>query len=143
MPDGFDRLRSDAASEGFQHIEAMWREWQDATNRFKRPGEILAVATIGHDLAGLGGITQDFVDPAWLRMRRFYVRPAYRRCGIGRSIAEYVLDYALPLSREIALHAEGLEAKAFWSRLGFVEIDRENTTHVFRQRPPHVTDVER
>jgi GNAT superfamily N-acetyltransferase len=132
LPEGFDRLRAEAADEGFNNIETLWREWQDTTHRFTRPGEMLVVATIGDELVGIGGITQDFVDAAWLRMRRFYVRPAYRRRRVGRAIARAVLDHALPLGRQIALYAGGIEAAAFWPQLGFVQIERENTTHVFQ-----------
>lgn len=132
LPDRLDRLREEAAEEGSDIIEDLWSEWQDNTNRFTRPGEMLVAATVNSELAGIGGIMQDFVDPASLRMRRFYVRRGYRRRGVGRAIARYVLCHALPLKREIVLHAEGAEAKTFWEELGFVEIDRENTTHFFR-----------
>jgi GNAT superfamily N-acetyltransferase len=132
LPEGFDRLRAEAADEGFNNIETLWRKWQDSTNRFMRPGEMLVVATTDDELVGIGGITQDFVDAAWLRMRRFYVRPAYRRRGVGRATARAVLDHALPLDRQIALYAAGSQAAAFWPQLGFVQIERENTSHVFQ-----------
>ncbi|WP_245504946.1 MULTISPECIES: GNAT family N-acetyltransferase [Rhizobium] len=68
-----------------------------------------------------------------MRMRRFYVRPAYRRRGVGRQIALYVLEHAKPFDRQIALYADGPEAEVFWPTLGFGPINRENTTHVFRR----------
>ncbi len=129
LPEGFDHLLNEAGSEGFDNMSVLRDEWADGSNRFERPGEMLALATLGGDLAGIGGITQDFVDPGWLRMRRFYVRPAYRRRGIGRQIALYVLAHARPLNRPIALYAGGAEAEAFWPTLGFVPTDREHTTH--------------
>lgn len=90
---------------------------------------MLAVALAGGSLAGIGGITEDFVDPGWLRMRRFYVRPQYRRLGTGRAIAEYLLQRALPLNRQIVLYTETPEGAAFWQALGFVRIERAKTTH--------------
>lgn len=130
LPDGLDILRAEAAAEGFG-LEVLWSEWRDGTNRFNRPGELLAVATVEDDLAGIGGITEDFIDPAWLRMRRFYVRAAYRRSGVGRAIARFILDRALPLRRQIVLHAASADAAAFWQTLGFEPIERDKTTHQF------------
>jgi len=125
-----DQFLNEAAAAGFDNMALLQEEWRNGFNRFERPGEILAVATIGGEMAGIGGITQDFVDSSWLRMRRFYVRSAYRRRGVGRKIALYVLEHARPFNRRIALYAGGPEAEAFWPTLGFVPIDREHTTHV-------------
>ncbi|AUW45908.1 N-acetyltransferase [Rhizobium leguminosarum bv. viciae] len=133
LPDHFDQFLVEADAEGFDTMSALQNEWFDGSNRFERSGEILALATIHDEIAGIGGITQDFVDSSWLRMRRFYVRPAYRRRGVGRQIALYVLEHAKPFDRQIALYADGPEAEVFWPTLGFGPIERENTTHVFRR----------
>ncbi|WP_132960320.1 GNAT family N-acetyltransferase [Rhizobium sp. BK251] len=106
-------------------------EARNGPNRIERPGKILALATIDDEIAGIGGITRDFVDSGWLRMRRFYARPAYRRRGVGRRIALCVLEHAKPFNRQIALYADGTQAGAFWPTLGF-EPMRRQTTHVFR-----------
>ncbi|SUB55816.1 Predicted acetyltransferase [Brucella anthropi] len=135
LPDHFDQLLVDAAAEGFDTMSVLQEQWRNGSNRFERPGEILALATIDDEIAGIGGITQDFVDSSWLRMRRFYVRPAYRRRGVGREIAHYVLKHADTFNRQIALYADGPDAEAFWPTLGFRPIERENTTHFFRCEP--------
>jgi GNAT superfamily N-acetyltransferase len=130
LPDHFDQFLNEAAAEGFNNMSVLRDEWENGSNRFDRPGEILALATINGEMVGIGGITQDFVDVDWLRMRRFYVRRAYRRFGVGRMIALHVLELARPFNRQICLYAGGPEAEAFWPTLGFVPIDREHTTHV-------------
>lgn len=132
LPDRFEILRAEAAAEGFNHIETLWTEWQHGTNRFSRWGEMLAAASIDGDLAGIGGITEDFVDRAGLRMRRFYVRPRFRRQGVARELATFLIDQALPLSRPIALHTETTEGATFWETMGFVRVEREKTTHLLR-----------
>lgn len=132
LPDGFDLLRAEAATEGFRHIETLWTEWQDGSNRFSRPGEMLAAATADGELAGIGGITEDFVDLAGLRMRRFYVRPGYRRRGVAGALARFVLEQARPLARPITLYTETAEGAAFWETMGFVPVEREKTTHMLR-----------
>lgn len=129
LPDGFALLRSEAAQEGFRNMEALFGQWQDGTQRFDRPGELLVVARLSGELAGIGGITEDFIDPSALRMRRFFVRAPYRRRGVGWSIADFLLTAASPLSRPIFVHAETEEATAFWESLSFERIEREKTTH--------------
>lgn len=132
LPERFDQLLSEASAEGFDSMSLLQTEWLDGSNHFDRPGEILALATIDGEIAGIGGITQDFFDGNWLRMRRFYVRAAFRRFGVGRKIALHVLEHARPFGRPIVLHAVNPEAAAFWPTLGFSPIDRESTTHIFR-----------
>uniref|UniRef100_A0AC34G3P4 N-acetyltransferase domain-containing protein n=1 Tax=Panagrolaimus sp. ES5 TaxID=591445 RepID=A0AC34G3P4_9BILA len=130
LPADLSDLINDAVLDGFDGMSLLQAQWNSGVNQFTRPGEILALATINGELAGIGGITQDFVDSSWLRMRRFYVRPAYRRRGVGQAIAQFVLNYAKPLNRQIVLYAAGKTAELFWPTLGFVPIDRENTTHI-------------
>ena len=130
LPDRFDTLRTEAAAEGFRNMESLFSQWQDGKNRFTRDGEVLVVARVEGELAGIGGITQDFVDPTALRMRRFFVRSQYRRLGVGRAIAMFALATARPLGRQIFVYGETDEASAFWDAMGFIRIERENTTHV-------------
>jgi GNAT superfamily N-acetyltransferase len=144
LPDQIGQLVSEASAEGFDNMSVLQDEWRGGLNRFEQPGEILALATIDGEIAGIGSITRDFVDSGWLRMRRFYVRPAYRRRGVGRKLALFVLEHARPFNRQIALHAGGPEAEAFWPTLGFCPIERENSTHVFRgysRAPRFATDT--
>jgi GNAT superfamily N-acetyltransferase len=55
--------------------------------RFDRDSEALLAVRVGGTLAGIGGLTIDpFVSNA-LRMRRFCVRPAFRRRNVGRELA--------------------------------------------------------
>jgi GNAT superfamily N-acetyltransferase len=134
LPDQIHLLRSEAAAEGVSNMEALFSQWHDGSNRFGRPGELLAIASIDGDVAGIGGITEDFIDPAALRMRRFYVRANYRRNGVGRALAHFVLETATPLDRQIVVHAATEEAGAFWEAMGFERIEREKTTHALLDR---------
>jgi len=132
LPTQLDQLLVEAEAEGFNMVSVLQDEWRSGANRFERPGEILALATIDGELAGIGGTTQDFMDSSWLRMRRFYVRPTYRRRGVGRQIALFVLEYAKAFDRQIVLYTASPEAEAFWPTIGFTSIERENTTHIYR-----------
>lgn len=131
LPDDVRALGVEARGEGFDHIDVLLAEWHSGANRFTQPGELLVAATIAGELAGIGGVTEDFLDRGGLRMRRFYVRPAFRRSGVARALASRVLEHALPLQRPIWLFAAGPEAVRFWEAMGFVPTEREMTTHVW------------
>jgi GNAT superfamily N-acetyltransferase len=132
LPHGFAALRAEAAAEGFIHIERLWDEWQSGANRFTRPGEQLIAAWSDSELAGVGGITHCHTLPDALRMRRFYIRPAFRRHGIGRGLALTLLAGARPLGKDITLHAPYPASAAFWEAMGFEPDDREGHTHILR-----------
>jgi GNAT superfamily N-acetyltransferase len=102
--------------------------------RFDRPGEVLLAAYSDGVLAAIGGITIDPIVPDALRMRRFYVRPAFRRTGIGGEIAQALLKSARSI-RVVTLNA-AVESVPFWEALGFVSQARDGHTHVWRQAEP-------
>ena len=71
-------------------------DWEACATRFDREGEALLAARVNGVLAGIGGLTVEPVMPSALRMRRFYVRPAFRRRGVGRQLAMALLARAKP-----------------------------------------------
>jgi predicted N-acetyltransferase YhbS len=80
-------------------------------------------------LAGIGGLTLEPAIPGGLRMRRFYVRIAFRRTGVGRALAEALLEKAV--SRVITANAAA-GSEAFWETLDFVADKRDGRTHIRR-----------
>ena len=103
--------------------------------RFDRPGECLLTAYSAGVLAAIGGITIDPIVPDALRMRRFYVRPAFRRTGIGREIALALLEGALQRVRVVTLNAAE-KSVPFWESLGFVPEARDGHTHIWLRAKP-------
>lgn len=132
LPAGFEALRSEAAAEGFGHIETLWTEWEHGTNRFTRSGEQLLATFDGTALAGVGGITVDYTALDRLRMRRFYVRPAWRGRGVGRLLAETLLAGVRPLGKDISVRAPYPQAAAFWEAMGFGAEESPDYTHILR-----------
>jgi GNAT superfamily N-acetyltransferase len=130
LPTGFDVLRTEALAEGYRHIERLAAEWHAATMRFDREGEALTAACLDAELAGIGGLTIDPAQPGALRMRRFYVRSAFRRNGIGRAVAQNLLAQARACGRPVTVNA-GAGSEPFWLSLGFVAEARNGHTHVF------------
>ena len=127
LPPELAGLAAEAAGEGVRIPARVLAEWAHGV-RFDRPGEKLMAGWSGPVLAGIGGLTR---DPAWpdaLRMRRFYVHPAFRRRGLGRALAVALLAEAP--GRVVTVNAGTPDAPAFWESLGFVRDKRDGHTHL-------------
>ncbi len=131
LPVGFNVLRSDARDEGHTNMERLADDWISGANRFEAAGEALLAAFVTEELTGVGGITRDPACPETLRLRRFYVRPAFRRLGVGRCLAHALIQKSRPLNKRLVLNAETDLAVHFWQALGFVEDRRDGHTHVW------------
>ena len=129
LPAGFDALRAEARAEGYLFVERLATDWMSGTMRFDREGDALLAALLNGVLAGIGGLTIEPVVPHALRMRRFYIRLAYRRSGIGRMLVTALLERARSTSRLVTVNA-GPGSAAFWESLGFAPDARDGHTHI-------------
>lgn len=129
LPAMFDALRQEACNEGHRFLERLAVDWASGVMRFDRDGELLLAAHCDGVLAGMGGITLDPVTPGPLRMRRFYIRPAFRRQGIGRSLAAALLERSMLTGSTVTVNAGTADAPAFWESLGFLPDARDGHTH--------------
>ena len=121
-------LRDYAASLGidlaFQHFEA---ELASLPGDYAPPAGQLMLAYVDDALAGCGGFRAlpDADDPNACEMKRLYVRPAYRRFGLGRALAEALLDEARRAGYA-AMFLDTLDemesARELYASLGFVEV---------------------
>jgi GNAT superfamily N-acetyltransferase len=128
LPAGLDALRAEARAEGYLFVERLATDWMSGTIRFDRVGEALLAARLNGVLAGIGGLTIEPVVPDALRMRRFYVRLAYRRSGVGRKLVTALLERAVSAGRLVTVNAAPASA-AFWESLGFAPDARDGHTH--------------
>jgi len=134
LPTDFDTIRLEARAEGHKFLDRLANVWVSGVIRFDRPGEALLAAYSDEILAAIGGITIDPVVPDALRMRRFYVRPAFRRAGIGREIAQALLKIAR--SAPVVTVNAAIKSVPFWETLGFVPQARDGHTHIWRETEP-------
>jgi len=98
---------------------------------YKPPGGALLVAHAGSDVAGCVGLRA--LDDRTGEMKRLYVRPAYRTCGLGKRLVETVIQLARRAGySELRLDTlPGMaSAQALYRRLGFTEIPPYNNGHV-------------
>ena len=84
---GLEQLQLEALQEGFLFIERLWEEWENGKNRFTAPGEKLVGCMDQSALLAIGGLNQDPCGRSGIgRIRRVYVRPAWRNKGIGKPL---------------------------------------------------------
>lgn len=91
------------------------------------PGGRLLLAYVGGQLAGCGGLKAltDVDHANACEMKRLFVRPAFRRFGLGRVIAEAVLDEARRAGYSVVLLDtldEMESARELYATLGFEEV---------------------
>ena len=108
----------------FQNFEA---ELDTLPGEYAPPGGRLLLAFVDGALAGCGGIRAladvDYANAS--EMKRLYVRPAFRRFGLGRVIAEALLDEARRAGFSVMLLDtldEMESARELYATLGFEEI---------------------
>ena len=77
-------------------------------------------------LAGIGGLTIEPVLPDALRMRRFYVRLAFRHGGVGRHLVTALLA-GVRTSQLITVNAAQASIP-FWELVGFAPDARDGHT---------------
>jgi GNAT superfamily N-acetyltransferase len=132
LPAGFEALRAEALAEGFRQVERLASDWEAGTTRFDRDGEALLAARLNGALAGIGGLTMEPVVPGALRMRRFYVRLAFRRVGVGRQLVTALLA-GVGGDGSITVNAAPASI-AFWESVGFNPDPRNGQTHVLSRK---------
>ena len=134
LPEGFAGLRGEAAAEGFGNIEKLATLWTSGEQRFDAEGEALFAVFVDGELAGVGGVTREHLEPQLgaMRMRRLYVRAPFRRRGVGRALAGAMVQQGFAGADVLTVNAGTPDAPAFWSAMGFEPDPRNGRTHVLR-----------
>jgi ribosomal protein S18 acetylase RimI-like enzyme len=109
---------------GFQNFE---EELATLPGEYAPPRGALLLAKVDGEVAGCCALRPlDTVDfPNACEMKRLYVRPAYRRLGLGRQLAEAIMDAARVSAYDHVLldTLDDMEAaRTLYEDLGFVEI---------------------
>ncbi|EYC49710.1 GCN5 family acetyltransferase [Hylemonella gracilis str. Niagara R] len=109
---------------GFQNFE---QELRDLPGEYAAPRGALLLAWVDGQAAGCCALrpldTADYTNAC--EMKRLYVRPAFRKLGLGRQLSEAVLDAARVQGYDHVLldTLDDMEAaRALYEDLGFVDI---------------------
>ena len=108
----------------FQNFDA---ELADLPGEYSEPRGALLLALVDGEIAGCCGLRAlDSVDyPNAAEMKRLYVRKAFRRFGLGRQLADAMLDMARMAGYQSVLldTLDDMEsARALYAELGFEDI---------------------
>lgn len=131
MP-GIDELQNEAHEEGYNFIDRLVNEWLSGENRFDKPGEVLRGCIDQGVLVAIGGLNRDpFTGAADVgRIRRVYVRPAWRNKGLGRALVASLVDDARKHFRCARLRAANPMAAKLYESIGFSPVADPNATHL-------------
>lgn len=133
LPHGFDVMSAEATAEGVRNMVMLRAEFGGKDDPFRDPGGLFAAFTDGA-LAGVGGVTvqESLAEPA-MRMRRLYVRPAFRRAGVARALAGAMMQQGFQTAPLLVLNAAASDAASpFWEAMGFERVDWPGITHALR-----------
>jgi ribosomal protein S18 acetylase RimI-like enzyme len=108
----------------FQNFDA---ELAALPGEYAPPGGALLLAFVDGELAGCGALRPlaDVDYPNACEMKRLYVRRAFRRFGLGRTIAQALMDRATAAGYSVMLldTLDDMEAaRGLYASLGFDEI---------------------
>jgi GNAT superfamily N-acetyltransferase len=129
---GVELIQSEAQDEGYDFVETLVEEWASGVNRFDAPGEALWGHLDQGLLVAVGGLNCDpFAGrPDMGRIRRVYVRPAWRNRGIGRALVTALVDQARTHFTCVRLRAENAVAARLYESMGFVSIESPDASHM-------------
>ncbi|MGN7388126.1 GNAT family N-acetyltransferase [Sporosarcina sp. SAFN-015] len=131
-----EELVQESEQEGYRFVTRLVNEFEDGTNTFNKPGEVLFCVKNEEDsVVAIGGINQSpFSQEADVgRLRRFYVLEAVRREGVGTLLLQTIIEHAKQHFKEITVRTDSAKADAFYRAGGFSFDDSASeTTHILR-----------
>ncbi|MGG0667287.1 GNAT family N-acetyltransferase [Sporosarcina koreensis] len=130
------KLVKESEEEGYRFVTRLVGEFEDGTNTFNKPGEVLFCVKNNEDsIVAIGGINQSpFSQESDVgRLRRFYVLDEARRKGVGTLLLQSIIEHASHHFKEITVRTDSAKADAFYRAGGFSFDDSASeTTHILR-----------
>ena len=108
-------------------FQAIGVELAELPRHYTAPGGVMLLAWVDGELAGCGALKPlpDADYPNACEMRRLYVRKAFRRFGLGRLLAQALIDHGLRAGYSCMLldTLDDMEAaRGLYDSLGFEEV---------------------
>lgn len=121
LRDYANSLDVDLCFQGFEE------ELAGLPGAYEQPGGLMLLATVDGAVAGSGAFRPlpDADYPNACEMKRLFVRPAFRRFGLGRVLAQALMDRATEAGYSSMLldTLDDMEAaRGLYESLGFVEV---------------------
>jgi ribosomal protein S18 acetylase RimI-like enzyme len=105
----------------FQNVDD---ELAGLPGKYARPGGVVLIAREGDEAAA--AIAYRMVEPGVCEMKRLYVRPAFRGRGLGRELANELIEHARSQGYRTMLLdtlASMSSARALYRDLGFAPVE--------------------
>lgn len=137
LPESFNELIELSEKEGETFLTRMKSEWLEEKNCFDKKGEAVygifqdskMIAVCGRNIDPYAG------DESIGRIRHLYVRPDYRKTGLGRLLVTKALNEGESFFSSIRLRTFNDNASAFYCSLGFKKVEKdEYVTHIWNYR---------
>lgn len=114
-------MLQESREQGFTFLDRLVQEFEDGTNRFEKPGEVLFGVYSGQLLVAVGGLNQDpYLSKSDVgRVRHLYVMTAWRRQGVGRHLMRLIIEEARRSFSLITLRTFREPADRFYRAIGF------------------------
>lgn len=127
------KLVEESEAEGYRFLRRLVTQYEDGTNPFNQPGEVLYGVwdQQGH-LVAIGGLNRDpYSNKEGVgRLRRFYISPNARRQGIGTKLLKEIIDFGRGHFKEIVVRTDSSMADAFYRANGFsADLGLPEATH--------------
>jgi len=117
-----------------QYYQDFEEEIDNLPDRYKQPEGSILLAKYNGQPAGCVGLRE--VSSGVCEMKRLYVRPKYRRKGIGTALCEALMDQAKKVGYTYMRLATALEVpKTLYKSIGFKGIEP------YRDIPSEIKDV--
>jgi ribosomal protein S18 acetylase RimI-like enzyme len=120
-------VAGDPVFASYLALQSFEEELRHLEGKYARPEGCLYLLRVDGQSAGCGGMKR--LDESRCELKRMYIRPSFRRVGLGRELALRIIEDA----REAGYRRMLLDtlpflqaAKALYRSLGFYEIERYN-----------------
>lgn len=126
-----EQLQLEARLERFTFVDRLVDDWAGELNRFDQAGETLCGGMAEGVIVAVGGLNRDpFAAPLRIgRIRRVYVRHAWRRHGIGAALVGALVEKARQSFDCVRLRTDSSAAAHFYERIGFTTFSDADATH--------------
>lgn len=126
LPD-ISELINESISDGFRFLKRLENDYNAGTNRFSLEGEGLwYIINPLNEVIAIGGLNRQealYGDSHIGRLRRFYVKRAERRNGIGAMLLDHIIVSAADSFDLIVLFTDTEKAAHFYECQGFLKSD--------------------
>ena len=129
---GSEEMRLEARQEGYKFLDRLQAEWDSGENRFDQAGEFLCGCFRDEVLIAVGGVNRNPFGNDFRvgRIRRVYVRPAWRNQGVGAVLINFLLVKARQEFDAVVLRTDNPNAARLYERMGFLRTSSANATHM-------------